>query len=441
MKNNYPEFHDKIKAIPAFDAHTHIDAAHPTARGIGDILLYHMVISDLYAAGCPDGHRMSEQPDSGEVERRVTRALPYLYCIRNTNAFFAVRMILKELFDWEDPITSANWVALDEHIKKYGARQNRLKQVMAAANITKSNTELWRGHDGSLDGVFTYSLEWAFFTRAQWGRYDTALIELEYAWNHEEPCAPLPVTITPEMVNFGKKIRTVNDVDVAVEHFLDRVPFDRIMAIASHLSTDIHYRHVSRDDMQAAINRREQAGCGERDAYAGYIFNRFLKRYEQRGHEAVLQFSTAAEPLPFESGSTMRSEMPFELAAIIAEHPGIRFNLHIANMAANQTFCTLARELPNISLNGYWWHNFYPSFIKRVMSERLDMLPVNKTVGFFSDAYCMEWAYAKQRYIRHYTAELLHERMELGQFDEETALSVAESLFRNTACEIFSVRS
>ena len=30
-----------------------------------------------------------------------------------------------------------------------------------------------------------------------------------------------------------------------------------------------------------------------------------------------------------------------------------------------------------------------------MMSERLDMLPLDKQVGFFSDAYCVEWVYGK----------------------------------------------
>ena len=44
------------------DVHTHIDAGHLTARGLCDLLLYHMVISDLYAAGCPSGARLPGSP-------------------------------------------------------------------------------------------------------------------------------------------------------------------------------------------------------------------------------------------------------------------------------------------------------------------------------------------------------------------------------------------
>lgn len=434
-----PEFYQKITKIGAFDCHTHIDASHPVARGIQDILLYHMVISDLYSAGCPSGARLSEEPSTNEVCQRVTEAIPYLPRIKNTSSYYAMRIILNDLFDWTEPITSENWRILDDRIKEYGRQENRLQKIMQKGNIIKSNTEFWRGGDGSLDNIFTYSLEWAFVTRAQWGQYDTALTELEHAFNHDAPCPPLPVTLTPELIAFDKKITTLEDTEEAIRHFLNHTPFDSIIAIASHLSTDIHYRKVTAAQMEAALKKRSTAGPAERDIYANYIFNRYLDLYEEGNHSTVLQFSTGAEPLPFETGSKMPAETIFELAHVFADHPGISFNLHVSNAAANQAMCTLARELPNVSLNGYWWHNFFPSFIKNVLSERLDMLSVNKIVGFFSDAYCMEWAYAKQVFIRVFTADLLWERIQLGQYDEETALEIAGELFYGTAAKLFGL--
>ena len=42
-----------LETIPLLDIHTHLDASHLAARGLHDILLYHMLISDLVSAGCP----------------------------------------------------------------------------------------------------------------------------------------------------------------------------------------------------------------------------------------------------------------------------------------------------------------------------------------------------------------------------------------------------
>ena len=47
---------------PMLDVHTHLVGGRLGARGLHDILLYHMVVSDLYAAGCPSGSRLTQYP-------------------------------------------------------------------------------------------------------------------------------------------------------------------------------------------------------------------------------------------------------------------------------------------------------------------------------------------------------------------------------------------
>jgi hypothetical protein len=117
---------------------------------------------------------------------------------------------------------------------------------------------------------------------------------------------------------------------------------------------------------------------------------------------------------------------------MIGRHPGIRFQCFVASAHANQSLCTMCRELPNLSLAGYWWHNFFPSIIQRIMSERLDMLPVNKQVGFYSDAYCIEWTYGKAFLIRKQLAAVLAQKIEQGQYSFDDAISIARSIVFET---------
>ena len=176
-----------------------------------------MVISDLYSAGCPDGSRLSEDPSDEEAAERIEQAIDYLPTIQNTSCYFALKIILHDLFDWDQPITHENWRELDQRIREYSSR------------------------DGRYDSIFTYSLEWSFFTRAQWGRFDTALIELEHSWNHDAPCPPLPVTLTPDLINFKKKIRTLEDIETALQHYFDKTPFDKIITIFAKPTCNANY--------------------------------------------------------------------------------------------------------------------------------------------------------------------------------------------------------
>src|SRR5206468_3165983 len=153
-----------------------------------------------------------------------------------------------------------------------------------------------------------------------------------------------------------------------------------------------------------------------------------LRALEKQSQKIVFQFSFGAEPLPFETASRLSQQTIAQLAEMIARHPQLRFQCFLSSRHANQSLCTLARELPNFSLAGYWWHNFFPDVIRQVIGERLDMVPLNKQVGFFSDAYCVEWTYAKAVIVRKQLAKVLNDKIDQGQFSREEALLVARAI-------------
>ena len=421
---------EALREIPMLDAHTHLDAAHLSARGLDDILLYHMVISDLYSAGCPNGARLNEMPSLEESHSRLEQAIPYLPRIQNTSCSWMVRIILKDLYGWTEPVTAANWRKLDGLIRERAGKAWAV-QTLDRAGIQRTCTELWRGRNGECEELLQYSLEWAFFSRGQWGEFDTALYELERTWTASAPEPPIPVTLGARP-DVPRPIRTLKDVHDCLDHYCAVTPYDRILNTAQHFSTDFDYRQVSDAEMSKALERRAQAGPEERDIYANYIIERYLQRLEQSHEGFIFQFSLGADPLPFETASRIRQTTLRQLGELIARHPKLNFQCHIASLHANQTLCTFCRELPNFSLAAYWWHNFFPMFMRQVMETRLDMLPVNKQIGYLSDAYCADWCYAKATMIRKQLANVLARKIAQGQYDEELALETARQIVFET---------
>ncbi len=86
-----------------------------------------------------------------------------------------------------------------------------------------------------------------------------------------------------------------------------------------------------------------------------------------------------------------------------------------------------------MGLAGYWWHGFFPDTMRQMMGERLDMLPWNKQVAYFSDAYCAEWAYAKSVLVRKMLAAALAERVERGQYNTAAAVALARNVLYESA--------
>ena len=218
------------------------------------------------------------------------------------------------------------------------------------------------------------------------------------------------------------------------------MPYSQVVSTATHISTDIHYSRVSDAEMEAALRRRSQAGAVERDIYASYVHELFLTALEQHGDEIVFQFSLAAEPLPHETYTRISQSTLAQLAEMIVHHPRLHFQCLLASRHANQSLCTLVRELPNFSLAGYWWHSFFPDSIQQILSERLDMLPLNKQIGFFSDAYCVEWSYGKAFLVRKMLANVLKTRIDRGQYDLPEAISIARSILFESPQSILGVQ-
>lgn len=421
-----------LAEVPMFDAHTHLVGGRLGARGLHDILLYHMLVSDLYAAGCPNGERLSQYPawpDQAEAHARIEEALPHLPLIRNTSCNWMMRAILRDLYQWDEPIAADNWRRLDAIVRERADDRNWHHSILDRLKIRRSCTEFARRGGGEDDERLQYSLEWAFFSRCQQGEFDTALYELERCWGHKPgPSTPIGGRRPPT----ERVIRSLADVHAAMSHYVNAIPYAQIISTATHISTDLDYRAVADEEMDAALRRRDRVGPAERSVYASYINEAFLTALESRGESVVFQFSLAAEPLPHETGSILHSQTIRQLAEMIGRRPRLRFQCFLGSRCANQAICTLARELPNLSLAGYWWHNFFPDTIRRVIAERLDMLPVNKQVGFFSDAYCVEWTYGKALLVRKQLARVLAEKIELGQYSRDDAVSIARSILDET---------
>jgi glucuronate isomerase len=435
------ELESGLAAVPVLDIHTHLVSGRLGARGLHDVLLYHMVISDLYAAGCPSGARLTQfpdWPDEHEARRRIEGAIPFLAHAQNTSSSWGVRIILSELYGWREPITRENWRRFDEIIRERADDRAWHHSILDRLNIRRTGTEIARRGSGADDDRLQYALEWGFFTRCQWGEFDTALYELERCWGRT-PESPSPIGSGGRPAT-ERLIRSLADVHAAVNHYVAAIPYDRVLSMATHISTDIDFRLVSDAEMETALARRAQAGPSERDTYASYVHELFLTQLEQHADRIVFQFSLGAEPLPFETGSRLNQRTIAQLAEMIARHPRLRFQCFLSSLHANQSLCTLARELPNFSLAGCWWHNFFPTTIRQVLSERLDMLPANKQVGFFSDAYCVEWTYAKAVIVRKQLARVLAEKVGQGQFNVNEALGIARQILFDAPQSLLDMR-
>src|SRR5262249_3494731 len=159
-------------------------------------------------------------------------------------------------------ITEHNWRRVDALVRERADDRAWHHGILDRLNIRRTGTEIARREQGEDDERLQYALEWGFFTRCQWGEFDTALYELERCCGRKRQ-TPSPIGAggrpSPDRV-----IPTLDDVPAAIAHSVGAIPYGRVLSTATHVSTDIDFRLVTDAEMEDALRRRDHAGPAER---------------------------------------------------------------------------------------------------------------------------------------------------------------------------------
>jgi glucuronate isomerase len=93
---------------------------------------------------------------------------------------------------------------------------------------------------------------------------------------------------------------------------------------------------------------------------------------------------------------------------------------------------------PNVVAHGHWWYANIPGIITRDLRERLQAAPLGKLVGYYSDAYKLEFVLPKFAMFRGILSKVLAEDLvEPGYLTEEQAVAAAIELLNGNARRIF----
>jgi glucuronate isomerase len=118
--------------------------------------------------------------------------------------------------------------------------------------------------------------------------------------------------------------------------------------------------------------------------------------------------------------------------------PTVTFPVSVLDGAQNQELASHAWIFPNVIAHGHWWYANIPGIITRDLRERLQAAPLCKLVGYYSDAYKLEFVLPKFTMFRNILAKVLAEDLvEPGYMSEEQAIAAAQGLLNGNARQIF----
>lgn len=415
------ELFDEIARWPIYDPHTHIDARRPAARDLDEILGYHYYTELAHSAGMPAELVGPDVPP----KTRALHLSRYLDRLDNTAQYSWLSQIVETFHNHSGPINP---------------------QTIDALHASADHT-----HDGPAwdEHVWTASnLEAVFLTND----FDDPLDD----WDTSRyvPCLRADDLVLrlhlPETVG---RLRRATDIDVQDEKSLRLA----LGALFSHF-----VNHGARacaislpPDFVPLPGAPKRAVTPIRRALHGMDL-----RPDEHDEIRRCVFWTIAEfcsefSLPFDlMVGPVRNVYPSGVSGgrdLFDRRVSLHDYRHVFNHFSNVTFpiSTLSPDagaelvayswiFPNVVPMGHWWYSNIPAFVAHDLKARLQALPKTKPVGYYSDAYKLEFVLPKFTMYRRLLAETLADEIRARRLSHNSALELARHVLIDNPKRTFS---
>ncbi|MDG3004528.1 glucuronate isomerase [Paludisphaera mucosa] len=121
---------------------------------------------------------------------------------------------------------------------------------------------------------------------------------------------------------------------------------------------------------------------------------------------------------------------------------GVTFPVSTLSPDAGAELVAYSWIFPNVLPMGHWWYSNVPAFIAADLAARLQAVPKVKLLGYYSDAYKLEFILPKFDMYRRILAETLAEQGIVGQrWSPDRALEVAKLILVDNPRRVFPHRA
>src|SRR5262249_42741491 len=129
-----------------------------------------------------------------------------------------------------------------------------------------------------------------------------------------------------------------------------------------------------------------------------------------------------------------------QYATLFNAFPEVTFCLSILSSGQNQELVSYSWIFPNVVTHGHWWYSNIPAYVEQDLRARLQAVPKIKQLGYYSDAYKLEFVLPKFNMYRRILAEILADDFIRPRLvTEAQAMELARLLLRDNARRIFNL--
>lgn len=414
-----------LREITLIDPHTHINPHNPASQTLADLLGYHYYTELVHASGMPKSQIESPGMSPRELVSRLVGALEHL---TNTAQYSWLIEICRQLYGFEqDSITPDNWETLYDRAESMMASADWASTVLEKANV--SAVFLTNDFDDPLE------------------RFDTSVyipcLRTDDLVFHLAKPQVRERLVGASGIGLSGSLQSLRD---ALEQRFQHFVANGARACAISLPPDFSPAPVSDGRAVTALDAVLRQGIGvdaaHRAALSRRVFWTIAELCDQYGLPFDLMIGVNREV--YRQGVHQGRDLYdsrvslIQYAELFNAFPNVKFPISVLASVTNQELVSYAWIFPNVITSGHWWYSNTPSFIRRDAAARLEAVPRNKQIAYYSDAYKLEFIAPKFDMYRQTLADILAEDfVAKRRWSEERAVELGYQVLRGNVEQIF----
>ena len=404
------DLYTEICRIPLIDPHTHIDPRRPTARNLDDILGYHYYTELAHSAGMDKALLAAADP-----RERVRAIMYHMAQFDNTTQYMWFVEIVRAFLGFEgERVTLADCTWLWDAAERLTAQPGWEEQVLQRSHLDK--IFLTNDFDDPLTGFNTT-------------RYVPCLRTDDLVFHLDKP----------EVLRRLQKVAALDDVkDItalgdAIQKLFDHFTRHGAKACAISLPPDFSPQLVSPASM-----------AKDSRAFSQGVF--WMLAECCRDFKLPFDLMIGVNRRVYEHGVYQGQDLfdqrtsLIQYAPLFNAFPEVTFCISVLSSGQNQELASYSWIFPNVVTSGHWWYSNIPAYIEQDLRARLQAVPKVKQIGYYSDAYKLEFVLPKFNMYRRILAQLLADDFIRSRLATEAqAMELARLLLRDNARRIFNL--
>lgn len=414
------EILNELENIPILCIHSHINPHSPVAENLADLVGYHYYTELTNSAEFEEGW-ISTDMESEEIVKRVVAKLHYA---DQTAQYSWLIHLSKVFFGFtQDRLTSENYKALYEKvIEKNSDIKAHENDVLAKSNITK--VLLTNSPDDELDG-FDRSIYVPCY------RADSLVFGIHQAETIEmfEKCTDTSISSLNELHSaLDKSFAHFAEHD-AVAAAISLPPGFVTMEVKRKKADKIFRQTLDSDEIKPKKLAKLQA----------YMINAIAEKC--REYDWPFQLMIGVNRAVYEHGVYQGQDLFTPISSLIGysylfnAYPDLKFPISVLSETQEQELRTYGWVVHNVYPSGHWWYRNIPEDIGTSVAARIESFPKNKPIGYYSDAYKLEFVLPKFAMYKEVLAGELAKRVIKSQssrwmtkFDLQDAIDMGKHL-------------